>query len=156
MVVEGNTGGGNNIQGSTGAAAAAFAVGAWGKTALPSAPNADEKLWGMLANALGLFWLIGPIIALLVKGSTSPFAKFNALQMIGWSIVGLAFSIVLQIVATILSAIPIMLTLLLPLFSLIGLAFLALLIYLCVQAYNGVAFRLPVIGNIAFKMAYEK
>ncbi|HYF52018.1 MAG TPA: hypothetical protein VEJ63_21595, partial [Planctomycetota bacterium] len=135
MVVEGNTGaGGGNVQS---AAAAAFAAGAWGKTNPPSAPNADEKLWGMLANALGIFWLIGPIVALLVKGSTSPFVKFNAIQMIGWCLVGLALSIVLQIIATVLSAVPIMLTLVWPLFSLIGLAFLVLLVYLCIQAWNG-------------------
>jgi uncharacterized membrane protein len=133
----------------------AFAQGAWGKTQPPTAPNADEKLWGMLANVGAIFWIFGPAVVFFMKGKTSPFVKFNALQMIFFCVVMFVVSIALQIVFTVLATVPIVAQLLLPLWSLVGLAFLVLWIFISIQAYSGVLFRLPVIGNIAFKNAYN-
>ena len=66
-------------------APAALCLANWGATTPAETLSADEKLWGMLANLLGLCFLLGPIIALVLKGS-SKFVKFNAIQMIGWSL----------------------------------------------------------------------
>jgi uncharacterized membrane protein len=138
------------------AVASAFAQGAWGKTQPPTAPNADDKLWGMLGNALAIFWILGPGAVYFMKGQTSSFVKFNSLQMIFFCVVMFVVSVAIQIVFTILATVPIIAQILLPVWSLVGLAFLVLWIFMCIQAFNGVAFRLPLLGNIAFMKAYNQ
>ena len=144
--------GGSDMQA---AAAGLIAPGSWGESAAPTQPTADEKLWGMLANISGLFFLIGPIVVLLMKGS-SKFVKFYALQMICWCFVGFALSIVLGVMFTVLAAVPMVGMLVINVLSpLISLVFLGLLIWLTLKANSGVIFKLPLIGNFAYSKAYD-
>jgi len=137
------------------AAGRAAMAGAWGAVLPAEAPTADEKLWGMLANVLGLVFLIGPVAVLLLKGN-SKFVKFNALQMICWSVVGIAVSVVLGVCFTVLAAVPFVGLLVIRILSpLISLCFLGLLVFLALKANQGILFRLPFIGPFAYGKSYE-
>jgi uncharacterized membrane protein len=136
------------------AAAVASLNASWGEMAAPEAPSADEKLWGMLANLLGLFFLVGPIVAFVLKGN-SKFVKFYALQMICWNVIAFAFCIVLGTCFQVLAAVPMVGMLVINVLSpLISLVFLAALIILALKANSGVIFRLPLVGQFAFGKAY--
>jgi len=131
------------------------AAGSWGESAAPALPSADEKLWGMLANIAGLFFLVGPIVVLLLKGN-SKFVKFYAIQMICWSIIGIALSVVLGVLFTVLAAVPMVGMLVINVLSpLISLLFLGLLIWLTLKANSGLIFKLPMIGPFAYGKAYD-
>ena len=135
-------------------AAAASLHAPWGEMAAPETPMSDEKLWGMLANLLGLFFLIGPIVAYVLKGN-SKFVKFYALQMICWNVIAFAFCMVLGTCFHILAAVPLVGMLVINILSpLISLVFLAALIILALKAHSGVIFRLPLVGQFAFRKAY--
>ncbi len=126
----------------------------WGDTELSESPTQDERMWGMIANASALF-MVGPLLILLIKSSESKFVKFNAMQMIMVQVVCMALSIALQIVVfSMVVIMPTLATMMLPFFSLIGLAMLATLCVLASKAYNGIAFRLPVLGPFAYTKTY--
>lgn len=135
-------------------AVAAFKDG-WGESAPPAPATEDEKLWGMLANFLGLFFIVGPLVAWFVKGD-SRFVKFHALQMIFLNLVGFVVGIVLGICLTMLAMVPfvgmLVGTVVGPLFSL---AMLVLLVFLGLKAKSGAIFKLPVLGAYACKSVYE-
>ena len=143
------------LEGKAGDAAEALnaKLGRWGKTQPPNSPADDEKLWGLIANLLGLIFIIGPLVAMLVKGS-SPYVKFHAVQMIGWQIVMFGVSLMLGVVFSILGAVPIVAHVASALFGLIGLGCLLLLLYMALLAHKGTLFRLPFIGPFAMKTAY--
>ena len=122
----------------------------WGASAPPSAPTEDEKLWGMLVNILGLFFVIGPLMAWLVKG-TSNFVKFNAAQMLLVQAVLFALGVALGVCWQMLSALG---GLIYPLYGLLQLAFLICLVVLALKAKSGMLFRLPVLGAFAHKFIY--
>jgi uncharacterized protein len=127
----------------------------WGPVQPPQPATEDEKLWGMLANILGLVFLIGPIVAYLVKGE-SKFVKFNALQMIFLQLACLVVAIILGIVFTVLASVPIVGTLVLSVLSpLLSLAMLVGLVLLALKAKEGILYRLPVIGEAARKNVYK-
>ncbi len=117
----------------------------WGASAPPQAASPDERLWGMLANVLGLVFIIGPLVPYFLRAQ-SRYVRFYALQMVFLNIVGLLVGIVLGIALGILSIVPILPALISGVF---GLAFLGLLIFLSVKAHQGVLFRLPAIGALA-------
>lgn len=135
-------------------AAAAFNEG-WGGNVPPEPVAEDEKLWGLLANLLGLFFVVGPLVAWLVKGD-SRFVKFHALQMIFLNLVSFAAGIVLALCLTMLAMVPfvgmLVGTVIGPLFSL---AMLVLLVFLGLKAKSGVLFKLPVLGALAYKHVYQ-
>ena len=136
------------------AATAAFKEG-WGGSAPPVEATEDEKLWGMLANLLGLIFIIGPVIAWFVKGD-SKFVKFHALQMILLNVVCFVFGIALGICFSILAAVPgigwTVISIVSPLFSL---AILVLLVFLAIKAKGGSLYKLPALGAFAHKTVYE-
>jgi uncharacterized membrane protein len=135
--------------------AANAAAQPWGATQPPQAPSEDEKLWGMLANLLGLVFLIGPLVAFFLKGE-SKFVKFNALQTIFLQLACVVLSIVLGVVFTVLASIPIVGTLILSVIGpLLSLAMLVGLVLLALQAKAGVLYRLPLIGEIARTTVYK-
>lgn len=142
---------------STDAKAAAAEVwnAGWGESQPPAQANEEEKLWGMLANVLGLFFIVGPLVAWFVK-SGSKFVKFYALQMIFLHLAGLAVGIVLGVLFTVLAAVPLVgwlvVTLIGPLFSL---AMLAVLVFLALKAKSGALYKLPALGAIACRTVYE-
>jgi uncharacterized membrane protein len=125
----------------------------WGPIDVP-APSPDEKLWGMLANVLGLIFVVGPLIAFFMKGAQSKFVKFYAIQMLLIQLVALVFIIALTVVVQVLATVPILLTLMWPLFSLLNLAWLVALVILALKANSGVAFRVPVVGQFAYTKGY--
>lgn len=86
---------------STDAKAAAAKVwnAGWGEVQPPAQANEAEKLCGMLANVLGLIFIVGSLVAWFVKPS-SKFVKFYALQMIFLHLAGLAVGIVLNVLLT--------------------------------------------------------
>lgn len=135
-------------------AALAEPLANWGATTPHETLSADEKLWGMLANLLGLCFLVGPVIALVLKGS-SKFVKFNAIQMIGWSLAAFVISSVFMSVGwTMLTAVPSLGMLIFRASQLLSLGFLGVLVLLALKANSGVIYRLPVIGAFAHKQAY--
>ena len=138
-------------------AAASEALNApWGELKPTEELTADEKLWGMLANLLGLFWILGPALALILKGS-SKFVKFNAIQMLCWHVVGIAIGFVCMIVSIVLVSIPFIGPLLTGLlFSLLSAASLAVVVLVAIKANSGVIYRLPLIGQFAYKNAYTE
>jgi uncharacterized membrane protein len=141
----------DNVSEATQTAVAA----AWGPVAPPEAPSADDKLWGMLANLLGILWLIGPALAWLLKRD-SKFVRFNALQMLLIHAVGLVIGILLGVCLTVLAFVPMLGMLVASVISpLFGLLALALIIFLAIKAHNGIAYRLPVLGPVSFARSYE-
>lgn len=126
----------------------------WGEIAPPAAATQDEKLWGMLANLTSLV-LIGPLAIFLMKGAESKFVKFNALQMLIVQAIWIALTMVMQVlVFTLVATLPFLATMLIPVFSLLGLVMLIALVILSMKAYNGVLFRLPGIGQFAYSKVY--
>ena len=124
------------------------------ESAPPEPVSDDDKLWGMLANLLGVIPLVGPIAALVIKGN-SKFVKFNALQMIFATIAMIPVGLVLGLVGIVVSMVPILGPLAWHLASsLFGVIGLILIMYLGTKANSGVLFKVPFIGEIAFKSAY--
>jgi uncharacterized membrane protein len=111
----------------------------------------DEKLWGLLSCVLGL---VGAILGLVLQPK-SKFVKFWALQSIflwvGLMVVFTGLGIVMMVMMT---AVPFLGMLGMCFGPLAFLASLALAIFLGLKAYNGLIFKLPVIGDIAYKSAY--
>jgi uncharacterized membrane protein len=138
------------------AAVAKEAINApWGPIDPGAAPTADEKLWGMLANLTCLVFF-GPLVIFLMKGATSKFIKFNALQMLIIQAICIGICLIMQIVTMVLLAtVPFLAMLLVTVFSLVGLAMLVAVIVLSIKAWNGVVFRAPGIGQIAYTKAYS-
>jgi uncharacterized membrane protein len=139
------------------AAAAEGTSALWKEEPSPDQLSSDDKLWGLLANVLGIIFIIGPVIALAVKGSVR-FVKFYAMQTLFLQLAAFAIYIVVWIVFWVLFHIPgigpVFAVILWPIFSLVGLACLALVIIMGIKANTGIVCRLPVIGDMAHKSAY--
>ena len=109
----------------------------------------DANIAGLLCYLFG--WVSGLIFLLIDK---RPFVRFHAAQSIGISVgaivVMIAFWILTIILAFITSGVGMLLGLLFPV---LGLAIFALVIVCMVKAYKNEKFKLPIIGDIAEKMA---
>ena len=135
----------------------------FGESATEETLTADEKQWGMLAVVSGLVFIIGPVVVLAMKGSTSKFVKFYAMQQLlfqgGMFALNIVLSIVFFVMGAVLSHVPVIgpliFLMMIPLFGLLGLVMLGLLVFMAMKANNGVTFKLPIIGNIAHNMAYN-
>jgi len=122
---------------------------------MSSEPNAsatsglEPNLAGLLCYLFG--WVSGLIFLLIDK---RPYVRFHAAQSIGISIgaviVMIVFAIFIFIVGIITSGLGFLLGLLYPL---LGLGIFALIVICMIKAYKGEKFKLPVIGDIAEKMA---
>ena len=96
------------------------------------------------AAALAYVTIIPAIIFLVLEPySKIPFVRFHAMQSLGLNIVWI-------VVLMVLTVIPIIGWILMPF---VGLAFLAVWIYVVLQAYKGNWFKLPGLGNIAQSQA---
>lgn len=63
-------------------------------------PQPDERLWAMGSHLTGYFTLaVGPLVALLVKGGTSPFVRRHAMEALNYQLTFLVFSILLVPIA---------------------------------------------------------
>jgi uncharacterized membrane protein len=113
---------------------------------------------GNLAAALGYPIGILAIISLIME-KENRFVKFHALQSLLYHVAGIVVILVVVVVLIILTLLLAMVRLgaLSPLLWLVYLIVFALyfigLIFAAVKAYNGVQFKLPVIGNMAEKFA---
>jgi len=99
----------------------------------------DENLEGLLCYILG--WITG--LVFLIAEKNSKFVKFHAAQ-------SLITFLGLGIVTMVLFFIPIIGW---TLMSVVSLLALILWIFLMIQAYQGKKFKLPVVGDIAEKLA---
>ena len=115
---------------------------------------------GNLAALLGyIIWIVALISLLMEKENR--FVKFHAIQSLLLHAAALIVFIGLVILLTILGIMLAMAGLgalgaiLWLLYMLVVVAYIGALIYAAVKAYNGVEFKLPVIGNMAEKWAQQ-
>ena len=106
-----------------------------GKTSM----GMEENVEGLLCYVFG--WVTGLIFLIAEKNSL--FVKFHAWQSI-------LFSIAMSIIYWVVGRIPFGWVL----NVVIGLGALVLWVILMYKAYQGETFKLPVIGDIAYKQAY--
>lgn len=116
--------------------------------AAPSSEGMQENVAGLLCYLFG--WLSGLIFLLIDK---RPFVKFHGAQSIALNIAFIAVSIVFWIVTFVLGMITAALHF--PIGFLLGLlwpflilAMVATAIYCMYKAYQGVRFKVPIIGNM--------
>lgn len=97
-----------------------------------------------IAGAISYFWVVGLIFFIIEKKNR--FVRFHAFQALAWGIALVVAGIVLDVLDNFFFA-----------FGLIGnllyLVWLVGAIYSAVQAYNGKWFKLPVVGDMAYKNA---
>lgn len=112
----------------------------------------DPKVGGLLAYLLG--WIGGLIIFLTQK---DPELRFHGMQSILLNVAIIAIFVVLSILGGVLGAIPGvgLVAGLIGLFltPLIGLASLALVIFMVIKGYNQEHYKLPWIGDMAENIA---
>jgi len=109
---------------------------------------------GLDPNVAGaLAYLLGPItgILFLVLEKRSAFVRFHAAQSIGLSVAWIVFWVVFTIVGGVLGAIPILGWIvgivLFLLSAVVGLAGLALWLFLMLQAFRGQEWEIPWVGE---------
>ena len=121
-----------------------------GKTALGLDTNVGAMLCYLPICAINLIYSI----IVLATEKDNRFVRFHAFQsllLIGGLIVG---CIAVTIVSVILAFVSSTLSVLFGMVTwLVGLAFLGLAIFMCVKAFGGSQFKLPVIGDMAEKWA---
>jgi len=104
----------------------------------PTDINDDDKLWSMLSFILAP---IVPIIVLLLEDKkTRPFISYNAIQ-------ALALSAVLYTISAVLTPVV-------GLGCVTGVAALGYSIYLGIQAYNGETVTIPVVTDFCKKQGW--
>ncbi len=112
----------------------------------PSVAGLNDNTAGMLAYVT----FIPAIIFLVMEPyNKSRFVRFHSLQCIFLFVVVAIVHFALGVV----SAVPFMIVLTLPLHGLVSLATLILLIFLALKAGQGQTYKLPVIGDLAEKQA---
>jgi uncharacterized membrane protein len=135
----------------------------------PPQPAASSGIGGLdpkVAAALSYIWIVGLIFFFIEKENR--FVRFHALQSIIFGIANSVLMTVLAILAVILTfafgiggamvgggigtVIGLLVWLIWLLFWAIALALFIGLIFAAIKAYQGVKFKLPIIGNMAEKM----
>ena len=113
-------------------------------TTAPGAAPLSENIAGMLAY----FTIIPAIVFLLIEPyNRNRFVRFHCFQCLFTAGALIVIHIGLSIIGY---ALPL---LVLPVYMLLGLAELVLWILLVVKAYQGVMFKLPIVGDMAEKQA---
>lgn len=118
-----------------------------------AAGGMSENVAGLLCYILGL--ITGVLFLVLDPYNKNPFVRFHAFQSIFFNVAAFALMIVFSIVSSIVFAVlPFSLW---ALWGLLGtvlwLAILVLAIFVMVKAYQGVRYKLPVVGDLAEKQA---
>ena len=115
----------------------------------PASSGLDSNIAGLLCYLFG--WVSGLIFLLIDK---RPMVRFHAVQSIGLSIAAFVIAIVFWVLTFILAILTSGAGLFLSLlFPLVMLGIFALAILCMFKAYKNEKFKLPVIGDIAEKMA---
>jgi uncharacterized membrane protein len=118
----------------------------------PSTGGMTDNVAGLLCYILG--FITGIIFLVLAPYNKSKFVRFHAFQSIFLSVAWLAVRIAMAIVSAVaFSVFDGMWWLIGMLWTIVGLAFLAITILLMVKAYQGERFKLPIIGDLADKQA---
>jgi uncharacterized membrane protein len=106
-------------------------------------PTSDDKLWSGLSYAGLACCMVPTLVIFFLKKGESDYIKFNALQAIGtWLVV-----LVIGIILTVLSHIPVIGMLVGLVHLLVSLVLIAGWIYLMIQAFGGKEVRIPVLGD---------
>jgi uncharacterized membrane protein len=129
-------------------------------------PATGSGLDPKVAAALSYIWIVGLIFFFIEK--ENKFIRFHALQSVIFGIATSIVMFVLAILAVIMTfafgiggamvgggigaIIHLLVWLIWLLFWLVGLALLLGLIFAAVKAYQGITFKLPIIGNMAEKI----
>jgi uncharacterized membrane protein len=99
-----------------------------------------------------IIWIVALILIFIEK--ENKFVRFHAFQSVFYGLAIFALFIVLAIFTTILAFVSSTLASLFSLlYLLVWLAALAGIVLLCIKAYQGQMFKLPVIGNLAESMS---
>ncbi|GIU82618.1 MAG: DUF4870 domain-containing protein [Acidobacteria bacterium] len=115
----------------------------------------DANIVAMLCYLLNFVCILGLVLSIitLVQDKTNKLARFHAWQSISLSVVFILLAILYLILSTLLISAGaytlIMIISWLPM--IVGLAAIALEIFLAVKAYQGEIYRLPIIGELADK-----
>ncbi|MFN3329427.1 MAG: DUF4870 domain-containing protein, partial [Pyrinomonadaceae bacterium] len=112
----------------------------------------DANIVAMLCYLLNFVCILGLVLSIitLVQDKTNKLARFHAWQSISLSVVFILLAILYLILSTLLISAGaytlIMIISWLPM--IVGLAAIALEIFLAVKAYQGEIYRLPIIGEL--------
>jgi uncharacterized membrane protein len=124
-----------------------------GSTATPPAP-VEAEISGLRSNviaALSYFFITGIIFLLMEQFKKDPFVRFHSFQSIAYGVVVMVFSIVWgNILLASLGFLSVIFGLV---NALINLAIFAYWLFLMYKAYNNETYKIPVIGDWAFKQA---
>lgn len=127
----------------------------------PGAPaSAGAAAGGLTPNLAALLayiagFITGIIFLVIEPYNRDRFVRFHAFQSIFFNVAIIVFWIVFSLVTGMLSYVTAGIAglILLPLSLLLGLAFLAIWVFLMIKAYNNEQFMLPIIGALAAKQA---
>ena len=138
-----------------------------GSSPQSATPSTGSGLDPKIAAALSYIWIVGLIFFFIEKENR--FVRFHALQSIIFGIASMVIIAVLAVLAFILTfvlsiggavvggpigtVIHLFVWLMWLIFWLLWLAFLIGVIFAAIQAYQGQKFKLPIVGNMAEKMA---
>lgn len=136
----------------------------------PEAKKSESGLEPNIAAALSYIWIVGVIFYLMEK--ENGFIRFHAMQSILFGIANTVIMMALVLIGVVMtfafgiggamvgggvgSIVSLLIWLIWLLFWLIGIALLATLIFTAVKAYQGVKFKLPIVGNMAEKIANKE
>ena len=111
-----------------------------------------------IAGALAYFTFVPAIVFLVVEPyKKNRFVRFHSIQCLLLWAAGILLSIALKLAGLLLFIIPVLGPLLVVLVSIVvGLAYVAIWLVLVVKAFQGVMFRLPLLGDFAAQPAGER
>jgi uncharacterized membrane protein len=138
--------------GKSTAVAATPGGAAAGTAPAPATSPAPAANTGMADNVAGLlaYLLIPAILFLVIEPyNKNKFVRFHSFQCLFFA----AAWFVLWIALTVVAMVPVVGTMLIFLYPIVGLAGLVLVVFLMVKAYQGQLFKLPAIGDMAEKQA---
>ena len=111
----------------------------------------DDKTWalvahiGTLVSAYVALGFLAPLLVMLLKGDSSPFARRHAVESLNFQISLLIYSVVLGIIAVVLviATFGIGMLIVLPVALVLAVAVLALIIIATIKASNGEPYEYP-------------
>ena len=114
-------------------------------------PTQEERNWALLAHLSPVLAStvgagpIGPLIVYLIKKNDSPFAAKSALQALAFSIGVYVFAIVMGMIGFVLTcAMGLGLLILIPLGTLLPIAYLVYVILAMIRASDGMMYEYPI------------
>ena len=121
-----------------------------------------KSIFGLSENIVAaLSYVLGPIsgIFVLIAERENRFVRFHAFQSTLWFLFLWVFRWVVDLVASILTAIPLLGFILAIVFSIIVWAWRVFLFsskfFLILRAFLGHSFKLPYVGDVAWNQAYK-